>query len=118
MMRPLTRLRPAARIARAQAEAARAEQNQRHAAIDEAIMTALESGKVPHHHCRPCDYDRSDPRLRRPPTARASRRRPRPLGAGHDMDARLGITARRYAAHLIPDTSQSGDDHDDEDPAP
>lgn len=47
MMRPLTRLRPAARIARAQAEAARAEQNQRHAAIDEAIMTALESGKVP-----------------------------------------------------------------------
>ncbi|WP_294292107.1 hypothetical protein [uncultured Sphingomonas sp.] len=46
-MAPRVRLRPAARIARAQAEAARIEQSQRRAAIDEAIMTALASAKLP-----------------------------------------------------------------------
>ncbi|WP_322965668.1 hypothetical protein [Sphingomonas fuzhouensis] len=46
-MRSRVRLRPAARIARARAEAARVEQNLRHEATDEAIITAMASAKLP-----------------------------------------------------------------------
>lgn len=46
-MQSRVRLRPAARIARAQAKAARIERNQRHAAADQAILSAMASAKLP-----------------------------------------------------------------------
>jgi len=46
-MRPRTRLRPAARIARERANSARAELDQRNTDADQAILAAMASAKLP-----------------------------------------------------------------------